>query len=78
MIAIETKLIVDEARRRFSLSTEFDQSELVSLFRASEFYAAIYRQVATKVADKMLQKIGPAIDKAMDELRFEGEADNEQ
>jgi len=65
--------MIDECQQRLLLRTEISQSDLRSHFNEQDFYRAIYRQIAIKIADKIFEQVGPSIDKAMQEWKFEAE-----
>ena len=67
---MQTQVMIDAARQEYITSTRFDENELARAFNERDFYVAIYRQIATAVADKVVARLAPAIDKALSNIKL--------
>ncbi len=67
---METKTMLDECRQKFHVVTEITQLEVINARDERDFYVQIYRNIATSLADKVMEKLAPAIDKALKELKM--------
>lgn len=70
-MAIKQKIMEDVIHQRLILETNISRSDLVDCFNETDFYSEIYKRMAIMIADKIFEKIGPAIDKAMKEMSNE-------
>lgn len=73
---METQVVIDAAKQEYITSTRFDECELARAFNKRDFYVAIYRQIATKIADKVIAKLAPAIDEALSNIRLAEESND--
>jgi len=69
-MAFTQEISIDEAMRELIVNTRFDDSELVSHYSTKEFMSQVHRDIALKVASKIFEHIGPAIDEAMKGIKF--------
>lgn len=65
---MEYEAMFSPANLCYNIRASIEQNELLSAFNQREFMAQVWRQIAAKVADKVLQQVGPAIDKALKEM----------
>jgi len=64
-LSTKQTVMIKECSRKLLLETEIPLSDLRSRFQENEFYKAIYYELSVMVAEKIFEKIGPAIDKAI-------------
>lgn len=69
---VQTQVMLDAARQEYIATTRFDEIEFCKAFNEKSFYAEIYHHIAIAIADKVIEKLAPAIDKALNDLNFKG------
>lgn len=68
---MESKTFFNPSTGKFNITTEVEQSEiLLNQIGHKDLATAIYCEIATKVADKVMEQLAPAIDKALREIQF--------
>lgn len=68
---MDIRVMKDKGKQEFIASARFDEMDFIRAIDERGFYLEIYRQIAFKLADKVIEKIGPAIDRALEELKIE-------
>jgi hypothetical protein len=69
-MALQQEVIIDSVRRNLLVSTSLDQGDLQAAYNQTEFMALVHRGIALKVAEAVFKQIGPAIDAAMQDIKF--------
>jgi hypothetical protein len=68
---MELKTFINEAQQEYTCSAKISQMELLLALNKHDFYTQIYRNIANSIATQVLTKLGPAIDKALEEFRMD-------
>lgn len=62
----------------WEIQTKFRQAELLERYKPEDFLHQVYYQIAVQLANRILERLSPAIDKALNEMRLEETANHER
>jgi len=69
----QSKVLFSPSDFQYHIETAFGNSELLCSIKPKDFIMEVHQLMASKLADKILERLSPAIDKALAEISLEKE-----